>query len=131
MQHPDDGVGRRCLWGQLLLNAVALKDRICTPCDEGGDRLDAATQQRLLRDLHADWRVVDAHHLERMFLFDDFKAALAFANAIGVLAEEAGHHPDLYIGWGKVRVQLWTHKMDGLHEADFILAARIDEAGAR
>jgi 4a-hydroxytetrahydrobiopterin dehydratase len=73
-----------------------------------------------------EWRVVDAHHLERDFGFPDFRAALDFTNAVGELAEEQGHHPDLHLAWGRVVVTTWTHKIDGLTESDFILAAKID-----
>jgi 4a-hydroxytetrahydrobiopterin dehydratase len=70
--------------------------------------------------------VVDGHHLEREFRFDDFRQALDFVNEVGELAEEQGHHPDIYLSYGKAKVQLWTHKIKGLHENDFILAAKID-----
>jgi 4a-hydroxytetrahydrobiopterin dehydratase len=75
-----------------------------------------------------DWTVVNNHHLEREYKFPDFKAALAFTNKVGAIAEEQGHHPDIYVAWGKVRVTIWTHKIDGLTESDFILAAKIDKA---
>jgi 4a-hydroxytetrahydrobiopterin dehydratase len=69
---------------------------------------------------------VNGHHLFRKFDFPDFRAALAFVNRAGELAEEEGHHPDFYISWGKVEVKIWTHAIDGLTESDFILAAKID-----
>jgi 4a-hydroxytetrahydrobiopterin dehydratase len=64
--------------------------------------------------------------LEREFKFDDFRQALDFVNEVGELAEEQGHHPDIYLSYGKVKIQLWTHKINGLHENDFIMAAKID-----
>jgi 4a-hydroxytetrahydrobiopterin dehydratase len=70
--------------------------------------------------------VVDEHHLHRTFGFPDFRQALSFTNLIGELAEEQGHHPDLCLGWGKVEVSIWTHKVNGLTESDFVLAAKID-----
>jgi len=73
-----------------------------------------------------EWKVIEEHHLSRTFRFADFAAALAFVNRIGALAEEQGHHPDLHLAWGKVRVEVHTHKIDGLTESDFILAAKID-----
>ena len=82
----------------------------------------------LQRQLSSDWRVVDGHHLERTFLFDDFAGALAFTNQVGAIAEQQGHHPDIGLGWGRVVVTIWTHKIDGLTRADFVLAAKIDEA---
>jgi len=71
--------------------------------------------------------VVDGHHLLKTFTFPDFKTALAFVNRAGEIAEEEGHHPDLLLSWGKVEVKTWTHKIDGLTESDFILAAKIDK----
>ena len=72
------------------------------------------------------WEVVAGHHLARRFTFPDFRAALDFVNRVGALAEEQGHHPDLCLSWGQVDIQTWTHKIDGLTESDFILAAKID-----
>jgi len=72
------------------------------------------------------WTVVDGHHIERTWKFPDFRQALAFVNRIGALAEEQGHHPDIFLTWGEVRVKIFTHKIDGLSESDFILAAKID-----
>jgi 4a-hydroxytetrahydrobiopterin dehydratase len=72
------------------------------------------------------WRLVDDHHLEKEFPFPDFRSALEFTNRVGELAEAVGHHPDIYLSWGRVRVILWTHKIDGLAEADFVFAAKTD-----
>ncbi len=72
------------------------------------------------------WKVVEEHHLEKTFQFPDFRKALDFANKVGNLAEEQGHHPDIHLAWGKVGITTWTHKIDGLTESDFILAAKID-----
>ena len=74
------------------------------------------------------WRTVDDHHLEKEYTFPDFAQALAFVNRIGAIAEEMNHHPDIYLAWGKVRVQTWTHTANGLTKKDFQLADRI-EAG--
>jgi 4a-hydroxytetrahydrobiopterin dehydratase len=71
--------------------------------------------------------VVNGHHIVRLFEFPDFKGALAFVNKVGDLAEEQGHHPDIALAWGKAEVTTWTHKIDGLTESDFILAAKIDK----
>jgi len=73
-----------------------------------------------------EWKVVDNHHLERQFTFPDFKTALRFVNQVGTLSEEQGHHPDISLAWGKVGITIWTHKINGLTESDFILAAKID-----
>jgi 4a-hydroxytetrahydrobiopterin dehydratase len=71
--------------------------------------------------------VVNGHHLKRAFSFPDFRAALVFVNRVGELAEEQGHHPDIFLAWGKAEITTWTHKIDGLTESDFILAAKIDQ----
>jgi len=72
------------------------------------------------------WQVVEGHHVTRSFQFPDFKTALDFVNRVGAVAEEEGHHPDLLLKWGQVDIKIWTHKVDGLTESDFILAAKID-----
>jgi 4a-hydroxytetrahydrobiopterin dehydratase len=76
------------------------------------------------------WLVVDNHHLDKAFAFPDFAAALRFANAVGAIAEEQRHHPEIVVAWGRSRVTIWTHKVGGLTESDFILAAKIDQIGA-
>ena len=73
-----------------------------------------------------NWAVIERHHIECEFEFSDFKKALEFVNQVGALAEEQEHHPDICLAWGKVDVSIWTHKIDGLTESDFILAAKID-----
>jgi len=73
------------------------------------------------------WKVVDEHHLVKSYVFPDFRTALQFVNKVGELAEEQGHHPDIFLAWGKVEIAIWTHKIDGLTESDFILAAKIDQ----
>jgi 4a-hydroxytetrahydrobiopterin dehydratase len=75
------------------------------------------------------WEVVGNHHLEKTYRFPDFASALAFVNRAGAIAEEQGHHPDLTLSWGRVQMQIWTHKIDGLTESDFILAAKCDAVG--
>ena len=82
--------------------------------------------QKLHDELGNDWRVVEAHHLEKEYSFKNFAEALEFTNKVGVLAEEIFHHPDIFLAWGKVRITIWTHKIDGLNEADFIFAAKTD-----
>jgi 4a-hydroxytetrahydrobiopterin dehydratase len=74
--------------------------------------------------------VYDEHQLHREFNFPDFKQALEFVNRVGALAEEQGHHPDILLAWGKAEITLWTHKIDGLTESDFIMAAKIDRLSA-
>jgi 4a-hydroxytetrahydrobiopterin dehydratase len=80
-----------------------------------------------LERLGGGWKAVAEHHLEKEYAFDDFEQALAFTNKVGEIAEREGHHPDIYLAWGKVRLTIWTHKIDGLTESDFILAAKADD----
>lgn len=103
-----------------------LASKTCVPCRGNipplaGKDLDAlATQVR-------EWKVVEGHHISREFKFPDFVQALAFVNKVGAIAEQQGHHPDILLSWGKARVTTWTHKINGLTESDFILAAKIDK----
>lgn len=97
----------------------------CTPCAKAREALTGAELQNACRKLPAGWQVIDNHHLERKFTFPDFRTALAFTNRLGEIAEELGHHPDIYLTWGEVRVSIWTHKVDGLTLSDFQLAERI------
>lgn len=83
--------------------------------------------KKFFESLVGGWKLVEEHHIEKEFKFKDFKAALAFTNKVGELAESEGHHPDIFLSWGKVVVRTWTHKALGLTENDFILAAKIDE----
>jgi len=102
-----------------------LASRECVPCKGGVPPLQGDEIRRLLAQL-SGWGVEKEHHLFRSFPFPDFKTALAFVNQVGDLAEREGHHPDIYLSWGMVRVEIWTHKVNGLTESDFILAAKID-----
>lgn len=103
----------------------SLAERHCIPCRGGvpplrGDALVPFAQQL------PDWKIVDEHHLAKTFPFPDFQRALDLVNRIGAIAEAEGHHPDLCLSWGKVDVQIYTHKIQGLTESDFVLAAKID-----
>ena len=98
----------------------------CIPCRGGVPPLKGDELYALASDLGGAWRVVEDHHLEKDFTFPDFAQALSFTNAIGAIAEREGHHPDILLSWGRVRVTMWTHKIDGLARADFVLAAKID-----
>ena len=102
-----------------------LADKKCVPCRGGVPPLPAKEVERLRRMVPL-WTVVKGHHLHREFKFPDFKEALDFVNRVGMLAEEQGHHPDILLAWGKAEITLWTHKIDGLTESDFIMAAKID-----
>ena len=104
----------------------SLANEKCVPCKGGVPPLKGKELKPLERELGGGWRVVDQHHLEKEWTFPDFVAALAFTNRVGAVAEEEGHHPDIYLAWGKVRITIWTHKVDGLTRSDFVLAAKID-----
>jgi 4a-hydroxytetrahydrobiopterin dehydratase len=104
---------------------MSLAEKHCVPCRGGVPALQGEALAQMQAQLPG-WQVVDGHHLTRSFQFPDFKTALEFVNRAGAIAEEEGHHPDLLLSWGKVDVKTWTHKIDGLTESDFILAAKID-----
>ena len=106
-----------------------LADKKCVPCRGGVPPLKGKELEKLHQSV-PKWMVSDEHHLHREFKFPDFKQALAFVNRVGALAEEQGHHPDILLAWGKAAITLWTHKIDGLTESDFIMAAKIDRLSA-
>ncbi len=99
----------------------------CVPCKGGVPPLKGEELTGLLEKLDGGWQVVEGHHLEKEFKFKNFRDALAFTNEVGELAEAQGHHPDIYLAWGKVRLAVWTHKIDGLTHSDFVFAAKADE----
>lgn len=105
---------------------TSLASRECVPCKGGVPPLEGEALDALSRELGGGWQVVEGHHLEKTYPFDDFRGALAFTNRVGELAEAEGHHPDIHLAWGKVRLTIWTHKIDGLTESDFVLAAKAD-----
>jgi len=98
----------------------------CVPCRGGVPALSGEELDKFERQL-PDWQVINRHHLQRVFTFPDFKQALAFVNQVAEIAEAQGHHPDILLAWGKAEITLWTHKIDGLTESDFIMAAKIDK----
>jgi len=107
------------------MSTEALAEKHCVPCKGGTLGLEGQALAALAVQV-PDWTLVQAHHLEREWKFRDFASALAFVNAAGAIAEAEGHHPDVELGWGRVKVKIYTHKVDGLTESDFILAAKID-----
>lgn len=107
------------------MNALAEKE--CVPCKGGTPPLKGDELKRLSTQLNRDWRVVNEHHLEREYKFNNFREALAFTNKVGELADKLNHHPDIYLAWGQVKLTLWTHKIDGLSESDFVFAAKVDK----
>ena len=106
-----------------------LAKKACVPCEGGVLPLKDEALKHWAGQLGHDWEVVKGHHLEKKFTFPDFKTALDFTNKVGAIAESEGHHPDIHLAWGKVRVLVWTHKIKGLTESDFILAAKIEGIG--
>ncbi|MGA2737137.1 MAG: 4a-hydroxytetrahydrobiopterin dehydratase [Bryobacteraceae bacterium] len=106
-------------------SAAGLAGKHCIPCKGGVPPLQGEQLKQLSAQV-PDWKVIDKHHLAKTFVFPDFKTALAFVNRAGAVAEAEGHHPDLLLTWGRVDVKTYTHKIDGLTESDFILAAKID-----
>lgn len=107
--------------------AKELASMECVPCKGGVPPLKGSALADLEERLGGSWRTIDQHHLEKEFAFKDFREALAFTNEVGELAESQGHHPDIYLAWGKVKLTVWTHKIDGLTESDFVLAAKVDQ----
>jgi 4a-hydroxytetrahydrobiopterin dehydratase len=104
-----------------------LAKRECVPCRGGVPPLAGEALTALERELGGGWQVVDGHHLEKEYRFRNFREALSFANRVGELAESVNHHPDLLVAWGRVKVTVFTHKVGGLTETDFVFAAKTDE----
>ncbi len=104
----------------------SLAERSCVPCRGGVPPLTKTEYAPLLSQLDG-WEVENGHHLRKQFAFDDFLGALDFTNRAGAVAEEQGHHPEITVGWGHAIVEIWTHKIDGLTESDFVLAAKYDQ----
>jgi len=109
------------------MKACELAAKECVPCKGGVPPLKGESLRTLLAAVNNDWRVVEEHHLEKQYKFEDFQQALDFTNRVGEMAELQNHHPDIYLAWGKVKVTIWTHKIDGLTESDFIFAAKTDQ----
>jgi 4a-hydroxytetrahydrobiopterin dehydratase len=110
-----------------------LADKACIPCRGGIPPLEVAAAKQLLSQAPSWTLMDDARRIERTFRFPDFKGAIAFVNKVGEIAEAEGHHPDIHFGWGYATVSMHTHKIKGLHENDFIMAAKINrlaEAGS-
>lgn len=103
----------------------ALSDQRCIPCRGDVPPLGDARVSELLEELDG-WSIEQGFHLTKTFRFPDFAQALAAVNRIGAMAEEQGHHPDIHLAWGVVSVEVWTHKINGLTESDFVFAAKTD-----
>jgi 4a-hydroxytetrahydrobiopterin dehydratase len=102
-----------------------LANRNCVPCRGDTPPLKGEELEGLRQQV-PDWEIVEEHHLRRTFKFKNFREALGFVNKVGELAEEQGHHPDISFGWGYAEVTVFTHKIDGLTESDFVFAAKVD-----
>lgn len=105
---------------------MSLARKECVPCKGGVPPLKGDELNRLSKQVEG-WDVIEEHHISKTYKFPNFVKALEFVNKVGNIAEQQGHHPDIFLTWGKVRIETWTHKIDGLTESDFILAAKIDE----
>ena len=103
-----------------------LHQKKCIPCQGGVPPLTPSEIEPYMGQIHDDWKLIADHHIERVFSFKDFNSALEFVNKSGDICEEEDHHADFELSWGRVKIMIWTHKIDGLNEADFILAAKID-----
>ena len=104
-----------------------LAQETCIPCRGGVPPLKGEELDALQDKLGNGWQIINEHHLEKEYIFADFRQALDFTVKVGEVAENQGHHPDIYLAWGKVKLTIWTHKIDGLTESDFILAAKADQ----
>lgn len=109
---------------------MGLADNKCVPCRGGVPPMERSRAQAMLTELDPGWQLNAEGHLERVFPFKDFARSLELANKVGAIAEQEGHHPDLHVAWGKCAVEIWTHKIQGLTESDFYLAAKADRAFA-
>jgi 4a-hydroxytetrahydrobiopterin dehydratase len=111
-----------------MTSEIPLADKACIPCRGGVPPLDRDAADTLLRQLSGEWRINERGHLANRYTFSDFLGAMKLANAIAEIAEAEQHHPDLTVRWGSCEVEIWTHKIDGLTESDFVLAAKIERA---
>tara|TARA_X000001036_G_scaffold273444_1_gene254018 strand:- start:1230 stop:1571 length:342 start_codon:yes stop_codon:yes gene_type:complete len=111
--------------GLILMSDLANKR--CEPCQGGVPPLKEEECEKFMSDIDKGWALVDVHHLRRVWAFPDFLTALDFLNSAGAICEQEGHHADFEVGWGRVEARIWTHKIDGLTESDFVLAAKFDQ----
>lgn len=110
-----------------MKKSCELTKKNCNPCRGGLPPLKGQELSEFYMQLKEGWELVNEHHLEKTYIFPDFKTAMQFTIKLGTLSEKEGHHPDIHLSYGKVKVISWTHKIDGLSESDFILAAKCDE----
>ena len=110
---------------------MSLADHKCVPCRGGVPPMQQHAAEALLRELAEGWELNAEGHLQRTYGFGNFVQAMAFANRVADIAEAENHHPDLHVAWGRCRVEIWTHKIQGLTESDFYFAAKADRAFAQ
>jgi 4a-hydroxytetrahydrobiopterin dehydratase len=103
-----------------------LAKKECVPSSGEDVPLKGSELDEYLNWLGGGWQTIEEHHLEKTYKFKDFRRALEFTNRVGELAEAVNHHPEMSLGWGFVSLTIWTHAIGGLHEADFIFAAKAD-----
>ncbi len=106
-----------------------LTNQFCEPCRSGAHKM-TPEEIKVQHAIIPDWEILSENEvfkIKRKFTFKNFQKALDFTNAIGQLAEDEGHHPSILTEWGKTTITLWTHKINGLHLNDFIMAAKIDQ----
>ncbi len=106
---------------------AGLSAKTCVPCRGGAPPLAGDALRKLLTELDHDWRLVGDHHLEKEYAFGSFRDAFEFVKRVGEMCEAEGHHGDIFLAWGKVKLSVWTHKIDGLTESDFVWAAKAEE----
>jgi len=121
----DEPGQEECL---VKLAGKKLSEEGCIPCKVGATPLKGVELRALSKRLGSRWKVIKGHHLERTYKFKNFRKALDFTNTVGELAERVQHHPDIYLAWGTVKLTIWTHKIDGLTESDFVFAAKVNPA---
>ena len=107
---------------------MSLADKNCVPSRNNTPPMNKEKAHEMLGQLDGGWNLPRDGHIEKRYKFNNFARALDFANKIGAIAETQDHHPDLYLAWGKCRVEIWTHLINGLTESDFVLAAKSDRA---
>jgi len=110
----------------MTTETLNLTNLACEPCRGSMEKLSGVELAKYAAEVPR-WTVINANRIERTFEFPDFRSALDFVSRVGDLAERDQHHPDIHVSYGKVRVELWTHKIHGLSVNDFILAAKIDK----
>ena len=105
---------------------MSLADQKCIACTGNVPPLEEEEIKKLLAELHEDWSLNNLGHLQRSVQLENFNQSMKLANEIAEIAEQENHHPDIYISWGICKIEIWTHKIDGLTDSDFIFAAKAD-----